>query len=262
MKEGTASETARAVAAYRLRFPRVAYSGGDPEADERLQRDVAGDREAPVSPMTRYLRARTEFFDRVVTDALADGVEQLVALGAGYDGRSLRYAAPSTRWFEVDHPETQADKVARLHRLAIDAAHVTFVAADFTTDEVASRLVAAGYDQQVPALFTCEGVAGYLPAPAVGALLAQIGGIASPRTRLAITIALTVDADSASAPRARLAERVAAVGEPLTSTVDRGDLAPFLDHAGWHVEAARDPAGVDIARSTRTSAFVIARPSA
>jgi hypothetical protein len=42
MRRGQVSVTAQRVAARRLTFPRVAADYGDPEADQRLGRDVAG----------------------------------------------------------------------------------------------------------------------------------------------------------------------------------------------------------------------------
>ncbi len=97
---------------------------GDSESDERLARDLLAGR------MAGYLRVRTSFFDRVVLNALERGTIQVAAIGAGYDGRALRYAKPGVRWFEVDHPVTQRDKRQRLQRLAIPAPELTFVAAD------------------------------------------------------------------------------------------------------------------------------------
>src|SRR6266852_1265627 len=41
MKEGTASHTARSVAAHRLEYPRIEAPAGDPAADDALARDVA-----------------------------------------------------------------------------------------------------------------------------------------------------------------------------------------------------------------------------
>ena len=65
---------------------------------------------------------------------------------AGYDGRAFRYAKPGVRWFELDHPSTQHDKLARLTRLGVPTGDIRFVAADFASDPVAERLVAAGLD--------------------------------------------------------------------------------------------------------------------
>src|SRR5262249_24813598 len=162
----------------RLRFERVRADQGDPAADDRLAADVAGATMVrPGGAMHTYLRVRTAFFDRVVTTAFDQGVRQVVIDAAGYDGRALRYARPGVRqgvaagagcgggalryarpgvrWFEVDHPATQADKLRRLERLGIASDHVAFVAADFTVDDVAAGLVAAGLDPTVPTLLCC-----------------------------------------------------------------------------------------------------------
>ena len=163
---------------------------GDPEADQRLQADVAGDIQPPATPMARYLRARTAFFDRTVVEAIDGGTVQLVVVGAGYDGRSLRYAKPEVRWFELDHPDTQTDKRARLADLGIDATHVGFAPADFTADDPAAALRRAGHDPSVPSLYLCEGVAGYLTNGVVAGLLASLRGGAAAGSSFAITVSL------------------------------------------------------------------------
>lgn len=63
MKDGTASRTARGVAAHRLEFDRVAAGHGDPAADEALSRDVADGLTPRRDRMHERLRARTAFFD-------------------------------------------------------------------------------------------------------------------------------------------------------------------------------------------------------
>jgi methyltransferase (TIGR00027 family) len=165
MRENTASRTARGVAAHRLDYARIETAYGDPAADEALARDVAdGLVRTPGTPMHEFLRARTAFFDRVVVNSVDRGMRQVVIGGAGYDGRAFRYAKPGVRWFEVDHPATQGDKLERIARLGLDsgAAHIRFVPADFTTDPVADLLAGAGLDAGRPALFLLEGVAVYL----------------------------------------------------------------------------------------------------
>ena len=64
---------------------------------------------------------------------------QVVIGAAGYDGRAFRYAKPGVTWFELDHPSTQADKMARLGKLGVQTGHVRFVAADFASDPVAQQ---------------------------------------------------------------------------------------------------------------------------
>jgi O-methyltransferase involved in polyketide biosynthesis len=121
MRDDAPSQTARGVAAHRLGYVRLEAPYGDPAADEALTRDVAdGLVRGPDSPRHEYLRARTAFFDRVVVTSLDRRVGQVVVGAAGYDGRAFRYAKPGVRWFEVDHPATQAHKLARIASLGLD----------------------------------------------------------------------------------------------------------------------------------------------
>src|SRR5215469_2818408 len=109
MRAGEVSMTARRVAAQRLHFTRVTASWATPEPDQLLQADVAAGLDAPAGPMTRYLELRTTFIDHLTVESIDRGLTQMVVAGAGYDGRSLRYAKAGVRWFEIDHPDTQAD---------------------------------------------------------------------------------------------------------------------------------------------------------
>ena len=45
-------------------------------------------------------------------DAMSAGTEQVIMLGSGYDATSARWPPSPLRFFEVDHPETQARKRA------------------------------------------------------------------------------------------------------------------------------------------------------
>jgi methyltransferase (TIGR00027 family) len=253
--------TARRVAAQRLSFPRVATGYGRPEADQQLQADVAGDLDVPATPMTRYLEVRTAFFDRVVVESIDGGIEQIVVLGAGYDGRSLRYAKAGLRWFELDHPDTQADKRSRLERLGISSAGVVFSPIEFGVDDVPGALGQAGHEAARPTLFACEGVAAYLPLEALSSMLTSISGCAGPGSTLAVSISLETESPSEESRRSLLRAAVARMGEPLVSAVPRGELGNFLRATGWTVRRATDPSGVDINDSERSTAFVLAAPT-
>ena len=238
MEDGGPSVTASRVAAHRLGFARVATDYGDPAADEALAADVAAGRAAPANRMHDYLAARTSFFDRIITSALGRGVEQVVVGAAGYDGRAFRYAKPDVRWFEVDHPATQRDKLERLGRLGIDASHVRFVAADFTRDPVADRLRAAGLDPDTPGLFLLEGVAVYLEPAVLEDVLGQFRQVAGPGSRLAISVSLARPRGDGA--RARFQATVAALGEPARSTFEAGEAEALLARTGWRIAAAPD----------------------
>lgn len=237
MKDDTASRTARTVAAHRLEYARVPADDGDPAADQLLTADVADGQQPTRSRMHEYLRGRTAFFDQAVVDAIDSGLRQVVIGGAGYDGRALRYARPGVRWFEVDHPATQADKRARLARLGIDTRPVRFIPADFTVDPIAEPLVAAGLDAERPALFLLEGVAVYLDPPVVERVLAEFRTATTGGGLLAVEVSI---ASSTSPSRDRFRAWVAAQGEPARSEFSDEEIRELLAASGW---ARRDAAG-------------------
>jgi methyltransferase (TIGR00027 family) len=238
MEDGSPSVTARRVAAHRLGFVRVPAAYGIPADDEALAADVAAGQVVPANRMHDYLAARTSFFDRTVVGAIDRGVRQVVVGAAGYDGRAFRYAKPGVRWFEVDHPATQRDKLERLERLGIAAPRVRFVEADFTRDPVADRLRAAGLEAGVPSLFLLEGVAVYLEPAVLETVLEQFRQVAARGSRLAISVSLSREHDEGA--RARFQAAVAALGEPAKSTFDAGQAEDLLARAGWRTMAGRE----------------------
>ena len=126
----------------------------------------------------------------MVVNSLDRRVRQVVVGAAGYDGRAFRYAKPGVRWFEVDHPATQADKLARIARLGLDTSHIAFVAADFAADPVADLLTAAGLDTSRAALFLLEGVAVYLEQPVLERVLGEFRAVTVAGSPLAISVSL------------------------------------------------------------------------
>ncbi len=206
--------------------------------------------------MVAYLRARTAFFDRVVLDAIARGTTQFVIAAAGYDGRSLRYATPGGRWFELDHPSTQADKRDRLARLGITAPGVTFVSADFRTDDVADRLRTTGLDGAAPTLFTVEGVVAYLDHDVVATLFGALRAVAATGSLLAVSLSTTSSDGTTTQRRVRFQQAVAALGEPLAAPLTPDGATTLFAATGWReVPPLDDDAG---ARRRATGLVVLA----
>jgi Leucine carboxyl methyltransferase len=141
---GRPSLTARNVATIRLALGRPALASGDPEGEDRLARSLRAPLPWQLPGMAAYIAARTEFFDNRLLQACELGCQQVVIVGAGYDGRSLRFRQPGVTFYEVDHPTTQAGKLARLGEVAASAEDVRFVAADIRRDSLIEALTMAG----------------------------------------------------------------------------------------------------------------------
>ena len=124
--------------------------------------------------------ARVTFIDGAVERYLAT-IDQFVILGAGFDTRAFhRLPRPNAiRCFEVDTPHTQAAKQRLLREARVDTTRVTFVPADFESEDWLARLRESGFDPSRPAVFLWEGVIMYLDRRAVEATLRNIASTAS-----------------------------------------------------------------------------------
>ncbi len=128
----------------------------------------------PAAFNTLGMVVRTRHIDEALQDALADGMEQVVILGAGLDTRAYRFhdGHPAAHFFEVDSPATQSDKRERVERVfGTTPEHVTFVPVDFETQSLAEELAAAGFDASARTFYVWEGVTMYLTADAIDATL-------------------------------------------------------------------------------------------
>lgn len=126
-----------------------------------------------------YFNARTRYFDAVLEGEAAQGLDQLVVLGAGFDTRSLRFAPQlkAARVFEVDRPEVLATRAQRLASLPVNS-NASAVPIDFEHDDLAQLLSAHGLvTRGARSLFLWEGVSMYLPEAAVAAVLASVAAL-------------------------------------------------------------------------------------
>jgi methyltransferase (TIGR00027 family) len=119
---------------------------------------------------------------RYAEDRLANGAfAQYAVLGAGLDSFAWRRPASLTgvRVFEVDQPATQEWKRARASTLALndDGEHV-YVPCDLDSESLTAALDAAGFDRNLPTLFSCLGLTIYLGTGAIEALLRTVAACA------------------------------------------------------------------------------------
>ena len=120
-----------------------------------------------------YIIARTKFIDDLFSEALNNGIEQIVIMGAGYDTRAYRFGDELEEMpiFEVDAKFTQAAKIEKLVKAEIPHEHVSFVTVDFEKDDLESQLSAGGFRKEASTLFIWEGVTLYLTPESVDSTL-------------------------------------------------------------------------------------------
>jgi methyltransferase (TIGR00027 family) len=233
------SQTALMVCAYRARasrWPRplfvdpwaAALAGDDGEA-------LAARMDRQFAPMEVWLALRVAYLDRLVHAAFDRlSIRQIVILGAGYDTRAARLPRAGARYFEVDHPATQAAKRARVAALPgypVDAA--AYVACDFEREDPLTRLALHGFAAREPALVVWEGVVPYLTEPAIRATATRLAHGLDPRSLLAFDFVGKRLVSGARVDPAGEASRelVEHLGEPLRFGSD--DILPLLAGCGF-----------------------------
>ncbi len=257
-EEGGPSRTSQVVAVVRAGLVRPHTPAGDPDAQRAL---CVGMPAAPAERWRDEVTERTRFFDGQVVTAIATGVRQVVIVGAGYDDRALRFRTPGVRFFEIDHPLTQVDKVSRVRTIRAGTGGVAYVPADFGRDDIGDLLAAHGHDVTAPSLFICEGVLVYLDQPTISALLRALRSRAGATSTLAASLATHPDGiDSTLVADTANARRLNGASEPWLTILPAGEHRALLSGAGWHAEATASVGrGGDGDRTTR-SLLVTARP--
>ena len=127
--------------------------------------------------MGGFIVARTRYIDEFLKAQIAEGIKQLVILGAGYDSRAYRFNLLDVgmKVFEVDHPDTQVLKMMKVKMvLGSMPKHAIYVHVDFAHEKLEINLPKNGYDSGLKTLFIWEGVTMYLPEESVNRTLAFI----------------------------------------------------------------------------------------
>ena len=212
-------------------------------------------------PGVRMLRSHVVLRSRFTEDRLAQslnrGVEQFVILGAGYDTFFARQPewARKLRIFEIDQPATQEDKLARISAARMTMPdNVVFGSVNFEAESVSDGLRRHGVKFDVPTVFSWLGVTMYLTEPAIDATLSTVLSFAkgseivltfatreAPRpeilSRPAIEgsreEALNRQAAESKGSSSKLAEIVAAIGEPWLTYYEPDEIDRKLRRAGF-----------------------------
>lgn len=263
MKQGKPSFSAEVMAFYR------AAESAKPEA-ERLYYDpfARGFLRTPLRLLTRsrlltgliiwffterwipggvgVVLARSRYVDDRLGDCLAEGIGQLVILGAGYDSRAYRSGVfrGDVKVFEVDHPATQKAKIRKLiDSLGSLPRHVVYAPIDMMAEAPGEGLLERGYNSSLKTLFICEGVSYYLSAKAVDEILAFVANNSAVGSSIVFDYFVQTSADEARKSmisRWRL-ERIARsgrrTGEPVLFRMQPESVGEFLSVRGFQMRA-------------------------
>jgi len=180
MKEGQSSRTAEAAAALRANHFQNTKNPvfSDPYAFELTSKGWKKLLSTPLvvkvmnsavlnrtlGLLTGQVVGRSRYAEDLLDQAVHSSTQQYVLVGAGLDSFVLRQSHyyPALKVFEVDHPDTQTAKQAKLKKLGEIPATVEFVAINFEKESISEALNRSFYNQSAPAFFSWLGTTHYL----------------------------------------------------------------------------------------------------
>jgi methyltransferase (TIGR00027 family) len=183
-----------------------------------------------------FITVRERYIDDYLKTGLAQGLEQVVILGAGFDTRAYRIPGiEKTRVFEIDYPATQEIKRKELKKV-IDPLpeYVTFLPVDFNTQALTERLQSCGYNEQAKTLFIWQGVTYFLAAQSVDSTLDFIANHSGKGSSVIFDYMYNEIFQDPNNSYGKTLKRVARMsGEQYMFGVDRGQVEPFLTRRGF-----------------------------
>jgi methyltransferase (TIGR00027 family) len=188
--------------------------------------------------MGGFIVARTRYIDEFLKAKIAEGIKQLVILGAGYDSRAYRFGLSDAggKVFEVDHPGTQLLKMTKV-RAALGSMpkHVVYVHVDFASEKLDINLPKNGYDSRLKTLFIWEGVTMYLTAQSVDRTLAFIAGYSGEDSLVVFDYLYgsAIDGTSQLKEAEMMRSHCARLGEPLLFGLKEDAIEKFLSSRGF-----------------------------
>ncbi|MFC4075945.1 class I SAM-dependent methyltransferase [Salinithrix halophila] len=191
-----------------------------------------------------HVLSRSRYTEDTLEQAVKQGVEQYVILGAGMDTFAFRRPdlLSQIQVFEVDHPATQAFKRERLAELAWETpSNLYFVPVDFTKESLADALQGTSYDRQIKSFFSWLGVTMYLTRSEVFATLRSITKVAPVSSTVIFDYFVP---EVTASPLKERQEALRKIGEPLQTTFDPSTLAFELESLGLRLHEDVSPSDI------------------
>jgi len=181
-------------------------------------------------PFYYYLVARTRYYDQVVDEAVAGGLDRLVGVGCGSDTRAYRFQEPlrgqGIKVLECDQAASIEEK-QRLTERWRHFGHVEHLGIDLN-DGAWPKLEAWLGVRKPRALLLMEGVSPYVNSDAMKQFLRLLATRLAPGSPVAYDFKIGGVHDDFG--------RVGRTDTPFRLWSDRGEVAAFHDALGLHLE--------------------------
>jgi methyltransferase (TIGR00027 family) len=211
-----------------------------------------------------YTIARTKYIDAAFEEALAEGFDQILIFGAGFDSRALRFQteAAGTRIFELDVPITQQAKLDQYAQRALSVpANVEFISIDFDRESLSEKLEEAGFGKGGRNLFVLEGLLMYLQPESVDKTFKVIEEFAGEGSEVVfdyVRASVLRQAGSYYGER-EIVKTVAKAGERWHFGIEERELQGFLKKYGLRTSEHRNAQDLEQRYFTDASGEIVGR---
>jgi methyltransferase (TIGR00027 family) len=197
---------------------------------------------ATVPGLMLHFVLRKRWIEEAVRAALAEGWEQVVVIGAGFDTLASRLSVefPGASFLEVDHPATQARKRAATGSVS---ANLHFIAADLSRTPLQDALYAGGaFRPGVRSVFIIEGLLMYLGDAEVAGVFTALREVARAGARVVFTVMEPAPDGRSAFHNATPLVRwlLSRWSEPFKSALRRDDAGRFLERFGFGLRDLAD----------------------
>ena len=143
-----------------------------------------------IPGITLHYVLRKRCIEEHVVQALAEGITQVISLGAGLDPLLCRLSKKyqGISWIEVDHPSSIALKEQAVNALQDQVNQVNFLPVDLASQDLNKELRSfPQFQTNRPTLFIAEGVFMYLKSTEVRQVLQSLGTAGQDPARIIFT---------------------------------------------------------------------------
>jgi methyltransferase (TIGR00027 family) len=193
-----------------------------------------------------WFGVRKRWVAEAVHSAIADGAEQFLVVGAGFDPLSVLTAKRHSKVLcvEIDAPPTAEPKRHGVNAAGLQEANHIIVASDLSRTPLEEALAQTPWRKDSRTIVVAEGLLMYLAPADVRAFFAAVRKTTGSQSRVAFS---TMDLDARGRPSVRqqgsgaftfnrvLQATLRMIGEPMHWGIKRADMSAFLDENGFRV---------------------------